>query len=84
MIGWSQDEVGAVSPVSAPTLKRLEPGDEPLDIRTSTLQGLIDFYARFGIEFTWQDAVEGVVRRLNMIDDLPSRPLKENRRAKKG
>lgn len=40
LLGWSQDDLAAVSGVSAPTIKRLEPGVGPMVTREDTLEKL--------------------------------------------
>lgn len=40
MLGWSQERLALESGVSVPTIKRLEPGDDPLRVRLDTIEKL--------------------------------------------
>jgi transcriptional regulator with XRE-family HTH domain len=51
ILGWSQDDLAALSGVSAPTIKRLEPGFGPVQTRGETLDKLRAAFAGVGIVF---------------------------------
>lgn len=51
LLGWSQDDLAAVSGVSAPTIKRLEPGVGPMVTREDTLEKLRVALEGAGITF---------------------------------
>jgi transcriptional regulator with XRE-family HTH domain len=51
MLGWSQEKLAEQSGVSVPTIKRLEPGDEPLATTVETLRKLQMALEAEGIEF---------------------------------
>jgi transcriptional regulator with XRE-family HTH domain len=51
MLGWSQEKLAEQSGVSVPTIKRLEPGDEPLATTVETLRKLQLAFEREGVEF---------------------------------
>lgn len=51
LLGWSQDDLASVSGVSAPTIKRLEPGSGPVQTRDDTLAKLRVALEGAGITF---------------------------------
>lgn len=57
LLGWSQEDLAAVSGVSAPTIKRLEPGAGPMATREDTLEKLR--IALEGAGITFPEPTEG-------------------------
>jgi transcriptional regulator with XRE-family HTH domain len=51
LLSWSQERLAEVSGVSVPTIKRLEPGDGPLETRVETMAKLQRALEAAGVEF---------------------------------
>ncbi|UCI17864.1 helix-turn-helix domain-containing protein [Mesorhizobium sp. B2-1-8] len=51
VLGWSQERLAQASGVSLPTIKRLEPGDEPMRVRLETVEKLRVTLEAAGVEF---------------------------------
>ncbi len=52
LLEWSQVTLAARSGVSLPTIKRLEPGNEPIRVRVDVLERLNQALVAAGVEFT--------------------------------
>ena len=52
LLEWSQVALAAKSGVSLPTIKRLEPGNEPIRVRVDVLERLNQALVAAGVEFT--------------------------------
>ncbi len=52
LLEWSQVTLAAKSGVSLPTIKRLEPGNEPIRVRVDVLERLNQALVAAGVEFT--------------------------------
>jgi transcriptional regulator with XRE-family HTH domain len=56
MLSWSQDRLAEAADVSLPTIKRLEPGDDPIRVRVDILERIERSLLAAGVEFTNGDA----------------------------
>ena len=51
LLGWSQEKLAQESGVSLPTIKRLEPGDDPMAARFDTVEKVKHALQNAGIIF---------------------------------
>jgi transcriptional regulator with XRE-family HTH domain len=71
LLAWSQEKLAEASGVSAPTIKRLEPGEGSLPTRVETMEKLRRALEAAGVEFTNGD-VPGVKLRKRALGRAPS------------
>jgi transcriptional regulator with XRE-family HTH domain len=70
MLGWSQERLAVESGVSVPTIKRLEPGDDPLRVRLDTIEKLQRALESAGVIFVAENG-EGPGVRLRKERQKP-------------